>query len=233
RREKLLPSAVGSIKTKTSSCAIRTPLGAVPRGNICLRDLYFSSFVTYECQFLLEYSKKEKGESRPDSHSPSKNQEVHQRAITSTGNTEREVRPEHPTVPPLERSSNGDNSQHRTAPPAEQAPEPQIGTPEPSAAAEEMANQGRAPLDQWEELRNALTGIRPVTPSFEGLDHEDPEDYLRKCEAFFTRARIDEDQKVPNTAASTKRRSQEMVGTIRVLGPTIRRIPETRPCKVE
>ncbi|CAB0037208.1 unnamed protein product [Trichogramma brassicae] len=60
-----------------------------------------------------------------------------------------------------------------------------------------MANQGRAPLDQWEELRNALTGIRPVTPSFEGLDHEDPEDYLRKCEAFFTRARIDEDQKVP------------------------------------
>ncbi|CAB0045039.1 unnamed protein product [Trichogramma brassicae] len=67
---------------------------------------------------------------------------------TSTGNTEREVRPEHPTVPPLERSSNGDNSQHRTAPPAEQAPEPQIGTPEPSAA-EEMANQGRAPLDQW------------------------------------------------------------------------------------
>ncbi|CAB0034672.1 unnamed protein product [Trichogramma brassicae] len=60
-----------------------------------------------------------------------------------------------------------------------------------------MANQGRAPLDQWEELRNALTSIRPVTPSFEGLDHEDPEDYLRKCEAFFTRARIDEDQKVP------------------------------------
>ncbi|CAB0036923.1 unnamed protein product [Trichogramma brassicae] len=60
-----------------------------------------------------------------------------------------------------------------------------------------MANQGRAPLAQWEELRNALTGIRPVTPSFEGLDHEDPEEYLRKCEAFFTRARIDEDQKVP------------------------------------
>ncbi|KAL7295087.1 hypothetical protein TKK_0011557 [Trichogramma kaykai] len=38
----------------------------------------------------------------------------------------------------------------------------------------------------FEDLARALLSARPAVPTFSGLDHEDPDKYLEKCQAFIT-----------------------------------------------
>ena len=45
-------------------------------------------------------------------------------------------------------------------------------------------------LQSWDEFRRALCGYQPPLPEFSGLSHEDPQRYLRRCEAYIAAYQI-------------------------------------------
>ncbi|CAB0033878.1 unnamed protein product [Trichogramma brassicae] len=48
----------------------------------------------------------------------------------------------------------------------------------------------------FEDLTRALMNVRPKPPTFSGLDHEDPEKYIKKCRTFITAQRLTGEQQV-------------------------------------
>ncbi|CAB0036613.1 unnamed protein product [Trichogramma brassicae] len=153
---------------------------------------------------------------------------------TSTGNTEREVRrPNTPPCPHLNAHQTGTTA-NNTAPHRQPSKHPNHRLERQSGQqprkwqirdGHRWISGGRAPK-RTDRHKTGDALIRRPRP-------RGPRRLHKKMRGILYTSPNRRGPKGTNTAASTKRRSQEMVGTIRVLGPTIRRIPETRPCKVE
>ncbi|CAB0039647.1 unnamed protein product [Trichogramma brassicae] len=120
---------------------------------------------------------------------------VEQRSLPTSEEAKQQLPPTAPEEdeqgPSLPTSEEAEQQPPPTAPEEDE----QGGQPTPSPRRNYAMDQ--QDVFNFEELARALLSARPAVPTFSGLDHEDPDKYLEKCQAFITGQRLQAEQQVP------------------------------------